>query len=252
MASCRPPSPASTTATSTSPSANASKRGGGDRLELRRADAARPPAERARAPPARSAGRPSILIRSLHDRTCGESVAPTESPSREQQLLDRDRRRRLPVRPDDVDGRVGELRIAELGEQRLHPVEPEAVLGPGAQPGEPGDVVAHAALELRHDSAASLRPAHRPSPTPLHRHQPENASDSACAITSAGVGGWRRISIISAASGSPLAAIAALRLVEVVRRPPVLDRRRSSGPARRAAPSRRRARPRTACRRCRG
>ena len=29
----------------------------------------------------RSAGRPSILIRSLHDRTCGESVAPTESPS---------------------------------------------------------------------------------------------------------------------------------------------------------------------------
>ena len=206
VASCRPPSPASTTATSTRASANASKAAAV--IVSNCVAPTRSAAGRMRASAAgRSAGRPSILIRSLHDRTCGESVAPTESPSREQQLLDRDRRRRLPVRPDDVDGRVGELRVAELGEERLHPVEPEAVLGPGAQRREPADVVAHAALELRHDSARVCpRPAHRAAARhAAPAHHPENASDSACAITSAGVGGWRSISIISSVSGSPLA-----------------------------------------------
>ena len=40
---------------------------------------------------------------------------------------------RLAVRPDDVDGRIAKLRIAELGEQSLDALEPEAVLRPGAQ-----------------------------------------------------------------------------------------------------------------------
>ena len=55
----------------------------------------------------------------------------------EQQRLDRPRRRRLPVRADDVDRRTGGLRVAERGEQRPHPSEPE-FLRPRAEGCEPG------------------------------------------------------------------------------------------------------------------
>ena len=188
------------------PAANAVEGGGSDRLELRRADALgrRPNARERRRQVRRQAVDPDPLAPRPH---VWRERRPDREPFGEQQLLDRDRRRRLPVRPDDVDGRVGELRIAELGEQCLHAIEPEAVLGPGAQSCEPADVVAHAALELRHGSARCVPGLLAVLPSAaLHRLiSPENASDSACAITSAGVGGWRSISIISSVIGSPLA-----------------------------------------------
>src|SRR6185437_436711 len=61
-----------------------------------------------------------------------EVGADREARVREQRL-GRPRRRRLPVRADDVDRRIPPLRIAELGEQRADPLEPEALCGPRAQ-----------------------------------------------------------------------------------------------------------------------
>jgi hypothetical protein len=58
-----------------------------------------------------------------------------------EELLDHARRRRLPVRPDDVDRLEARLRIAELREEHPHPLEPETVLRPrreALQPGERG------------------------------------------------------------------------------------------------------------------
>ena len=75
VASCRPPSPASTTATSTPRAANSAKRGRGQHLELRRADRLRR-ATRASAR-SKSASSPSTWIRSCQPRTCGEMYAPT-------------------------------------------------------------------------------------------------------------------------------------------------------------------------------
>ena len=81
VASCRPPTPASTTATSTRACANESKAAAV--IDSNCVAPTRSAAGRMRASAAgRSAAMPSILIRSLHDRTCGESVAPTDaSPS---------------------------------------------------------------------------------------------------------------------------------------------------------------------------
>ena len=63
----------------------------------------------------------------------GRVVAARQKTLVRQRLLDRPRRRPLPVRADDVDRAVRALRIAELREQRDDPVEPEPVLRPGAQ-----------------------------------------------------------------------------------------------------------------------
>ena len=60
-------------------------------------------------------------------------VCADDQPLPGEHLLDRARDGGLPVRPDDVDRRVRELGIAELREERLDPVEPEAVLRPRAQ-----------------------------------------------------------------------------------------------------------------------
>ena len=124
----------------------------GQRLELRRAERlGRRPHARDRALEARRA---SVSSRSCQPATCGEVYAPTRSPSRAEQRRRRPRRRRLAVRADDVDRRVGALRVAELGEQRAHPVEPELRPGPGAEqrrdPVSPADGIelAPVALEL--------------------------------------------------------------------------------------------------------
>ena len=61
-----------------------------------------------------------------------EVGADREAFAREQ-FLGRARDRRLAVRADDVDRRVAQLRIAELGEERLDAVETEPLLRPGAQ-----------------------------------------------------------------------------------------------------------------------
>jgi len=50
-----------------------------------------------------------------------------------EQRLDRASDGRLAVRPDHVNGRIAKLGVAEPGEERLDPLEPEAVLRPGAQ-----------------------------------------------------------------------------------------------------------------------
>ena len=54
--------------------------------------------------------------------------------------LDHPRRRRLAVRPDHVHSGQARLRLAEPGEQRVHPLEAEAVLGPRRQRLQPRDV----------------------------------------------------------------------------------------------------------------
>ena len=63
----------------------------------------------------------------------GREVGADDETGLREQLLDRARDGRLAVRPDDVNGRVAQLRIAESREQRLDPVEPEAVLRPGTE-----------------------------------------------------------------------------------------------------------------------
>ena len=50
-----------------------------------------------------------------------------------EQRLDEPRDARLAVRPDDMDGRIAKLRIAERFEQRIDPLEPEPVLRPRAE-----------------------------------------------------------------------------------------------------------------------
>ena len=105
VASCRPPSPASTTATSTPASANASERSRGQRLELRRAE-------------------PSACGRTRCDRALevrlgaadADPLAPAAHVRREigadgeagvgEQRLGQARRRRLAVRADDVHRRI--------------------------------------------------------------------------------------------------------------------------------------------------
>ena len=64
-------------------------------------------------------------------------VRADPEPGAGQERLRHPRRRRLAVRADDVDGRVAELRVAELGEQRTHALDPEAVRRPRAQRSDP-------------------------------------------------------------------------------------------------------------------
>jgi len=59
---------------------------------------------------------------------------------RAQELLHHPRRRRLAVRPDDVDRGQARLRLAELEEERTHPLRAEAVVRPRREALEPGDV----------------------------------------------------------------------------------------------------------------
>ena len=87
----------------------------------------------------KSASAPSTRIRSLQHATWGEMRRADGEPLGEQQLLDRDRRGRLAVRADDVDRGIRVLRVAELGEERAHAVEPEAVARPRAERVEPLD-----------------------------------------------------------------------------------------------------------------
>ena len=135
------------------------ERGRGQRLELGRARRARPPPARAE-PPARTRRRRCRAARP--SRTRGERCRrPRESPAAEQRRGE-PRRRRLPVRPDDVDRRVGELRVAELREQRAHPLEPE-LLGPRARAPRPSQSLVRLASGRAHGGSGSASRA-RPRP----------------------------------------------------------------------------------------
>ena len=80
VASCRPPSPASTTATSTSRTANSANAAAQTVSNWVASCASASGRTRATAA-SKSASCPSTVIRSAHERTCGETVAPTERPS---------------------------------------------------------------------------------------------------------------------------------------------------------------------------
>ena len=112
------------------------ERGGRDDLELGRADALGCGTdERHRLLEVRlGAVDPDPLAPARHVRRDGRA---DREPLGEEELLDRDRRRRLPVRAHDVDRGVRLLRVAELGEERAHPLEPEAFAGPGRERVEP-------------------------------------------------------------------------------------------------------------------
>ena len=69
--------------------------------------------------------RPAAHVR-RHVRADVEPLGP-------EQLRSQERRRRLPVRADDVDRRIAALRVAEVGEQLLHASEAE-LLRPRRQP----------------------------------------------------------------------------------------------------------------------
>ena len=103
------------------------ERRGGQRLELRRPDALGRRAARVRRPRSKSASSPSTRIRSLQPRRGARDRRADRRPSASRSCSIVTRRRRLAVRADDVDRRDTRLRIAELGEQRPHPLEPEAV-----------------------------------------------------------------------------------------------------------------------------
>src|SRR5439155_24747089 len=63
----------------------------------------------------------------------GREVRPDRHPGPCEQRFDRASHRRLAVRPDDVNRWIPKLWIAEICEERLDPLEPEAFLGPRAQ-----------------------------------------------------------------------------------------------------------------------
>ena len=115
----------------------------------------------------RSASAPSTRIRSAHDRDVRREVrARRAGPSRAEELLDHPRRRRLAVRPDDVHGGQAALRLAERGEQRAHPLEPEAVARPGRERLEPGDVASRGLrAEERRARAGTARASRAPPST---------------------------------------------------------------------------------------
>ena len=113
------------------------ERGGRQHLELRRARGVRPHA-RERAPRGRRRA-PSTWIRSDQPRTCGEMYAPTRSPSARSSAAVISVVDVLPFVPTTwIDG-IRALRVAERGEQRAHPPEPE-LLGPRRQALEPAEV----------------------------------------------------------------------------------------------------------------
>ncbi len=80
VASSRPPSPASTTATSTSRAAN-SANAAAQSVSNCVASCASASGRTRSIAASKSAASPSTVIRSAHVRTCGETVAPTDSPS---------------------------------------------------------------------------------------------------------------------------------------------------------------------------
>ena len=126
VASSRPPSPASTTATSTPAPrtrTSAAAVSASNWVAPRRSAAGRTRAT------ARSNPAASVSSRSCQPDTCGEVYAPTRSPSARRSAAVSRVVVDLPFVPTTwIDG-IGELRVAELGEQRAHPVEPE-LLGP--------------------------------------------------------------------------------------------------------------------------
>ncbi len=132
VASKRPPSPASTAATSTPGLRELGQRRCGQHLELGRAE---PLGRRADAlDRALEVGLRATDADPLGPtRDVRRVVAAGEEPLARERLLDRPRRRSLAVRADDVDGRIRALRVPELLQQGEDPVEPEPVLRPGAQ-----------------------------------------------------------------------------------------------------------------------
>jgi hypothetical protein len=80
VASSLPPSPASTTATSTPRRANSAK-AAAQTVSNCVASCASASGRTRSIAASKSASAPSTVIRSAHERMCGETVAPTESPS---------------------------------------------------------------------------------------------------------------------------------------------------------------------------
>ena len=164
VASCRPPRPASTTAASTAASAKAASAAAvivSNCVAPVRSASARTRASAT----SRSTSSPAMVIRSDHERTWGETVAPTWSPSASSSASIVPNRSRLAVRAHDVHRLVRELRVAEGAEQGAHPVGAEAVGRPRRERREPADVrpVSRRALRARGDTGrASRAPPRRP------------------------------------------------------------------------------------------
>ena len=152
----------------------------------------------------RSAERPPIRMRSSHERTCGDTVDPTERPSPSSNCSIVTVAVDFPFVPTTW---MAGTRAEGCRAGRATPSSGRARSRPRAR-GSARRAMRHAGSAPRrsHPCATGHAP-HRGRPRPSHEAPPSarEHGDSACAITSAGVGGWRRISIISLASGSPLA-----------------------------------------------
>ena len=132
VASSRPPSPASTTATSTVARRELGERGRRQIVSNWVASCASA-SGRTRATRRLEVGLVAVDRDPLGPRADVRRDGRADGePLGEQERLDRPRRRRLAVRADDVDRRVGELRVAERREQRPHPAQPE-LLRPRAE-----------------------------------------------------------------------------------------------------------------------
>ena len=177
VASCRPPSPASTTATST-PAVREREQGRrGQGFELRGLEShglGPDPTQRALevrlGVPDPDALAPAADVR--------RDVRADVQPGVGEERLRHARRRRLAVRADDVHRRVGELRVAELGEQRAHPLEPEAVRRPRAERGDP---VSCGSSQARAGSARACRARPARRPRARSRRTARSTASSRCA-----------------------------------------------------------------------
>ena len=155
VASQRPSSPTSTTATSTARSANqrnaaavvVSKYDGRTPVSISRSATA----AICSANSSSLIGSPLRLIRSFEPLEVRAGVRADGQPVRHQQTGDHLRRRALAVGAGDVDDRVGELRIAHRRDDRLHPLERRRLDAPGL-------VVVGVGVEVRQRVGVGHRP----------------------------------------------------------------------------------------------
>ena len=174
VASSRPPSPASTTATSTRCSANSARA-----AAVITSNCVAPAAcDWTRASAARDVGVGAVDLDPLgptaHVR---RDVRADTKPRVTEERRRHQRRRGLPVRADDVDRRVRELRVAERGEQFSHAPEPE-LLGPRREALEPPERVVSRRGPRAHGGTARASPAppRRRPPGPSRRSARSRAS----------------------------------------------------------------------------
>ena len=152
----------------------------------------------------RRVAKPSTRIRSSTLRHEAEIVDPTRRPLGQKQLLDGDRRGRLPVGADDVDRGVRGLRVAELRKQFAHSLEPEAVARPGRERIEPPDGC-HVETVL-----GSAAPSATPKPSRSRTSRARMSSSGARSRSSAAVTD-RRLRMASATARPRSSASADMR-----------------------------------------